>query len=45
MTQIGPRVEIEGMKSIVMEKLTAGQVLLKGMIVGMTKCANLNGLV
>ena len=27
MTQIGPRVEIEGMKSIVMEKLIVGKVL------------------
>ena len=27
MTQIGPRVEIEGMKSIVMEKLIVGMVL------------------
>ena len=29
MTQIGPRVEIEGMKSIVMEKLIVGKVLKK----------------
>ena len=27
MIQIGPRVEIEGMKSIVMEKLIVGKVL------------------
>ena len=27
MTQIDPRVEIEGMKSIVMEKLTVGKML------------------
>ena len=27
MTQIGPRVEIEGMKSIVMKKLIVGKVL------------------
>ena len=27
MTQIGPRIEIEGMKSIVMEKLIVGKVL------------------